>query len=109
MMMMMLTDRQTDRPASRSKSITFLVEVINQLSYILEHNMQYWCLQEVKSDPAMPHRRRRVERHAVSDSNNDIIFELVDDDNDDECLSSSSGDEVQQHQEENPSATKQLV
>ena len=64
----------------------------------------------MKSDPPVPHHgRQRVERHVVSDANNEIIFELVDDDDNDETLSSSSGDETQPHPEENPSATAQLL
>jgi len=65
----------------------------------------------VRSHPAMPNGRRlRVERNVVSEPSDEIIFELVDDDDDDdEPLSSSSGDEVQHRQEENPSATSQMV
>ena len=51
--------------------------------------------------------RQRVERHVISESNNEIIFELVDDDF--EPDDSSSGDEIQPHPEENPSAPSQLV
>jgi len=53
--------------------------------------------------------RKRVERQVFSDADNEIIFELVDDDGGESRSSSSSDEERDGHQEENPSATSQLV
>jgi len=69
----------------------------------------------VRSEPAVPrHGGPRVERHVVSEADNELIFELVDDDDVDggfrSSSPSSSGDEAQHPlPEQNPSATSQLL
>jgi len=68
--------------------------------------------QEVRSYPERGNElRQRRERFVISEPFfGEICFELVDDDDDDEeCLTSSLGDEVLLRQEENPSATSQLI